>query len=295
MSSSPAWLTVALTTLATSTTPTPHDAFTSGIRAVPTTHVLHHLNRWSRHVWRPAVSPRALSALTRAPSTPDVTQLADGAVVLLSALVDAVRRCDATAWLGVLGVMFLADDPWAVDVGLHQAPDADRASAAMHTLFAQPQLLADAAKLSQHVPDFANGDEQHAPSHEAFAELRCRIAALQLQLDDVTAVVRRNEKNTTDLLSSFHFWSLLLLDELRGYRQENLASDSRGGRDAAFEAFSRQLSGTDGSQSGSDRGERREAPASPPRNPANNVTDPPALVHKQRPKRVFRDGKWVVL
>lgn len=139
----------------------------------------------------------------------------------------------------MIAVMFLSDDPWTVETGrcsTQHSQDIDRAIQTMSFLCENTSLLdAVVAQLTSTVfidptsESLADGVARSEGSvdtpvftsniaGESTAELRCRVAALQLQLDDVTAIVRRNERNVKDLLSSFHFWSLLLLDELRGYR-----------------------------------------------------------------------------
>lgn len=315
MTTSPAWLTIALTSLA-ATSDSPEAVLASGIRSLPTPHVLHHLNRWARHVWRPAVTPRSLSALTRAPAREPLQALGSGAVSLLAALVEAVKRCSVSQWIDVLGVMFLADDPWTIEVGRNvHAESVDLAAAAMRTLYENVDMTADVAGLfanrldvkKELLHDFEVGTSAH---DESFAELRCRVAALQLQLDDVTAVVRRNEKNTKDLLSSFHFWSLLLLDELRSYRKQERGERSGSGaggdgQDGILEMFPKSIAqlinrpGTasaaggsasesiDSSILGSSEGTSGTGASGGTRMPKGGKLD------GQRSRRVFRDGKWV--
>lgn len=307
MSSSPAWLTIALTSLSSDTDVEPAAVLASGIRPLPTPHVLHHLNRWTRHVWRPAVTARALAALTRDPDVEQLEALGAGAVSLLAALVEAIRRCDAAAWVDVLGVMFLANDPWSIDVGrVGAAKDVDRSAAAMTALFERKAgVLAEvASRSSLDGRDLVGEMDREGSAHgESFAELRCRVATLQLQLDDVTAVVRRNEKNTKDLLSSFHFWSMLLLDELRSYRAQ-LSGQSAGGSlqgngktegEGVFDSFARhvgqavgQIAGESSTDSCTARRDGAVPPAGAPGAKREGVDAP-------RVKRVFRDGKWVVL
>ena len=224
MSGSPAWLTIALTTLASETTTTnPSQLLNTGIRSLPSSHILHHLNRWARHVWRPAVNPSTLSSLTRSDFNEEkLNALGIGACSLLAALLEAIARCEAPAWLDVLAVLFLADDPWTVEVGrLAKPTDVDRATNIMRQLYEKREIVAKvSAALSKDGVELPPVEMELPPSTESFAELRCRVAALQLQLDDVTAVVRRNESNTKNLVSSFHFWSLLLLEEIRACKQQ---------------------------------------------------------------------------
>lgn len=303
---------------------------------------------------------RALAALTRSPTHDPLMALGPGTVALLSAILDAVRRCNVTAWLPVLGVIFLSDDPWSVDAGRVSATaDVDRAVAAMRTLFDSPALLtevsvhlarrtrdaetfasapfAPAAEDPDPTPDgstSAQPDQQHPPRRrhlrrsggidgeeenedtgdESFAELRCRVAALQLQMDDVTAVVRRNERITKDLLSSFHFWSLLLLDELRSYRSaaNNNSHSQTGVRspqisdgviDNLTQRMGRIVTGAASPPHSStlvppfapersviihDEAIRPAENRSPPLSTSSSISDNP------RPRRVFRDGKWIV-
>lgn len=309
MSSSPAWLTIALTSLSSDADVEPAAVLARGIRPLPAPHVLHHLNRWARHVWRPAVTTRALAALTKDPGVEQIEALGAGAVSLLAALVAAVRRCDAAAWVDVLGVMFLANDPWSIDVGrVGAAEDVDRSASAMTVLFERKAgVLAEVASRSiLDVNELRDEIDGEGSAHgNSFAELRCRVAALQLQLDDVTAVVRRNERNTKDLLSSFHFWSMLLLDELRSYKGQlsgrsagvslqgngNVKAEGEG----VFDSFARHIGEAVGHVAGDsslDPGTAGHDGAVP------SVGAPDAKregVDAPRVKRVFRDGKWVVL
>lgn len=223
---------------------------------------------------------------------------------LLAALVEAVRRCDAGKWADVLGVMFLADDPWAVEVGrVGDAKGVDRAAGAMRVLFEKKAgvLKEVAAKSALDVAEMVDGFEGEGSAHgESFAELRCRVAALQLQLDDVTAVVRRNEKNTKDLLSSFHFWSMLLLDEMRSYKAQISGrsagtslkgNESGSGRttegEGVFDSFARHVGQAVANVAGESSSDSSTA----------KVEGTPTTAGGEQPrsKRVFRDGKWVVL
>lgn len=312
MLSSPAWLTIALNTLASDQDVDPTLLLDDGIRVLPKPHVLHHLNRWARHVWRPAVTPRALAALTRQPTADTLTDLGSGALSLLAGLVEAIRRCDAGKWVDVLGVMFLANDPWVVEVGrVGDSKDIDRAAAALRLLYERKAgLLAEVA--SQSTRDvgshLGNDIDMDSSTHgESFAELRCRIAALQLQLDDVTSVVRRNEKNTKDLLSSFHFWSMLLLDELRSYKSQvsgrstgnsGRGTEGSGGREAdgMFDSIARHLGhaeSADGCET-SDRAPVKKTSESGLTNVVKPGVGSPRA-DAPRAKRIFRDGKWIVL
>lgn len=208
--------------------------------------------------------------------------------------------------------MFLANDPWVVEVGrVGDGKDIDRAAAAMRLLYERKAgLLAEVASQSSRDVGCYLGNEidMDGSTHgESFAELRCRVAALQLQLDDVTAVVRRNEKNSKDLLSSFHFWSMLLLDELRSYKSQvsgrstgnsGMGTEGSEGREAdgMFDSIARQL----GHAVSADSGERSDrAPAKKTSEGGvtkvvkTGVGSPRA--DAPRAKRIFRDGKWIVL
>lgn len=340
----------------------------SGIRHLAPSHILHHLNRWAKHVWRPAVPARVLASLTRTPSRDNLQTLGAGAVSLLSAVLDAVRRCAVTQWLSVLGVLFLADDPWSVEVGhIGSAVDVDRAATAMCTLFDERDLLSDVtAALALQARDAESraaapfdldaagttpptstswGHGREDTREESFAELRCRVAALQLQMDDVTAVVRRNERITNDLLSSFHFWSLLLLDELRGYRASApvptpvpsamtkaqttpLQTGSLPGHTGVLDSLSVRLgrigipptAGVAAVPTTSTAGGLSRRVATPPGKSAGTGNGPNTAAarelfgkaegskerlvdgrgsqgkgERRKPRRVFRDGKWVEL
>lgn len=199
--------------------------------------------------------------------------------------------------------MFLAADPWAIDVGHEEQAQVNKCAHAIELLFENSQQVAiTVAALNTETIELPVDGVFAASKDESFAELRCRVAALQLQLDDVTAVVRQNEKNTKDLLSSFHFWSLLLLDELRSYKHavrspvstptQSQAADMGAGlppmrplpagykRDGAsgdvYAAFS---AATNGAWSAKGN--------------ASIATSPRAPKGELKPKRVFRDGKWV--
>lgn len=347
--SSPAWLTIALTTLSSSVDDVPSEIFQSGIRRLPSPHILHHLNRWAKHVWRPAVSPQSLAELTRTPNRETFIALGFGAASLLAALVHAIRRCNAAAWRDVIAVMFLSADPWTVEIGYESVirdGDVDRAVNTMNFLYNQNQLLNDAVSQisSLQYNDEMNTIDQAISSSntEAFAELRCRVAALQLQLDDISTTVRRNDRNMKDLLSSFHFWSLLLLDELRGYR--SAVSDRPGPSKAptestnypnvdGFEALVRGVGPLREnvsplvhiSRGRSNSGHHSVGhttysynPSSSPPYPSSalaaahtsvsqddstsdaptghpSVADGRPIASPPRPKRIFRDGKWVLL
>lgn len=238
------------------------------------------------------MTPKALARLTDAPDEEALCALGAGAVSLLAALVEAVRRCEVDQWVDVLGVMFLADDPWVVEVGTaRHEQQVQRAAQAMRRLYEGGHLLTEAvSRMKPTVTEL----EADAPEGESMAELRCRVAALQLQLDDVTAVVRRNEKNTKDLLSSFHFWSMLLLDEMRGYKSmvAKLAP-TRDASDAGFESFAKGLTrGVEqagaaeiaSEQSGGESSGRAQSSGSLGKDSGG-----------ARPRRVFRDGKWVTV
>lgn len=356
-SASPAWLSIALTTLASSVEDLPADIVQYGIRHLPSPHILHHLNRWAKHVWRPAVAPHALTSLTRTPTRDSFVSLGYGAASLLCALVSAMRRCDASAWRDVVAIMFLCDDPWTIEVGREsniQERDIDRAIRTMPFLCDGHQMLNEAiAEISPIPPHEVNLDSEPvvASSYgDPFAELRCRIAAMQLQLDDITSTVRRNDRNVKDLLSSFHFWSLLLLDELRGYRafcteSTGVSKSGLDGRSSTtshtpFDCLVRrmgQMIGSSSSPPPPPTSVNSPATPSPPcldvsRAPsrANATVTPvarsalpaasaaPAGVSKPvyvsplqvvgacehggkmtpahaRPKRIFRDGKWIIL
>lgn len=304
MTTSPAWLTIALTTLS-STSSSPATVLNSGIRPLPSPHILHHLNRWARHVWRPSVAPRALSDLTQTPSRTLLLALGPGPIALLIALFDAITRCRVEQWLDVLGVMFLADDPYAVEVGRSAgSQDADRASSAMRALFANPGMLIEVANESEGEMSGVGVHElEDSHSGDAFAELRSRVATLQLQLDDVTAVVRRNEQHTKDMLSSFHFWSMLLLDELRSYRsrergehdggevRRNTGSDVVSNRVGALHVRPEKSSGGKGGCHSRYTTERDDGTRGGNICMTGNVDD----IEKPRLRRVFRDGRWVEL
>ena len=189
--------------------------------------------------------------------------------------------------------MFLADDPWVVEVGrARNSADVDRSSAAMRALYDHPDLLHHVSHAaSERRQESADALEETAVNGDAFAELRCRVAALQLQLDDVTEVVRRNEKNTKDLLSSFHFWSLLLLDELRSYKSQERAPDGSGSTEGMLDSLSRRMgqivNRSSGTLPGSAGDNSREG---------SRTGDKDARVRERRPtKRIFRDGEWVEL
>eukprot|EP00177_Eucheuma_denticulatum_P006902 GFKZ01012558.1.p2 GENE.GFKZ01012558.1~~GFKZ01012558.1.p2 ORF type:complete len:292 (-),score=41.64 GFKZ01012558.1:1341-2216(-) len=291
MSSSPAWLTIAFTTLCDSDT-SPAEVLRSGLRSLPSPHILHHLNRWTRHVWRPAVAPKALARLNDSPDEEALCALGAGAVSLLAALMEAVRRCEVDKWVDVLGVMFLADDPWVVEVGsVRNEHQVQRAAQAMRRLYEGGNLVAEADSRMKATFTELGAD---APEEESMAELRCRVAALQLQLDDVTAVVRRNEKNTKDLLSSFHFWSMLLLDEMRGYKSmvAKLAPP-REASDGGFDNFVKGLTG------GVPQAGAAETPSEQSGGESSGKAQSSGSLGKDstgaRPRRVFRDGKWVTV
>lgn len=227
------WLTIAFNTL--STVPeSPTSVLATGIRNLPSSHVLHHMNRWAKYVWRPAVLPSALSTLAYSPSTENVVALGGGAVTMLVSVLDAIRRCEVVSWLPVFAVMLLSENPWTIEVGsTTTVNDMDRVISTMSFLFDNAYVL-DKAVLELNgksddlpVERVADVTAVTSSQEEPIVELRGRVAALQMQIDDVTAIVRRNERITRDLLSSFHFWSMLLLDELRGYRavvSENASS-----------------------------------------------------------------------
>ncbi|CAN8073293.1 unnamed protein product [Agarophyton chilense] len=302
MSSSPAWLSVALSTLAT-VKEQPDEVLRTGIRKLPQSHILHHLNRWARHVWRPAISSEQLQVLTENPQPTSVEHLNAGAASLLVALLEAVRRCKAEPWLQVIGVMFLADDPWAIDVGHDKQLQVNKCVRAIEALFANSNAVESiASALNSETVELPVDGEFAATHDESYAELRCRVAALQLQLDDVTAVVRRNEQNTKDMLSSFHFWSLLLLDELRSYRlavRSPLNTPTQSQASAELSSglpLMRSLSpawriGTDLSEQGA----RGSSPVNSVSAVSPYASVPTAQSEAIRPKRVFRDGKWTTL
>lgn len=289
MSSSPAWLTVALTTLSTDNS-NPSQVLHSGIRSLPSSHVLHHLNRWARHVWRPAVNASALFAFIKSPDKESLSGLGASALSLLTALIETVRRCEAEQWVEVLGIMFLAGDPWAVEVGKEgNEKEVEKAVQAILWMFESEELVKE---VTAETTAMVREVDMEGMEGESIAELRCRVAALQLQLDDVTAIVRRNEKNTRDLLSSFHFWSLLLLDELRGYKaMVGRGASSEAGQGDALESLADSIGdavknrvGGDGVTEPSDDDlEKGRTQKSTERGTAG------------KPKRVFRDGKWITL
>ncbi|KAI0562351.1 hypothetical protein FGB62_61g153 [Gracilaria domingensis] len=305
MSSSPAWLSVALSTLA-AVEDQPAEVLRTGIRKLRQSHILHHLNRWARHVWRPAISAEQLQALTDNPHPSSVERLNAGAASLLAALLEAVRRCKAERWLRVIGLMFLADDPWAIDVGHENQLQVDKCVRAIEALFADSEAVASAAAaLNSETVELPVDGVFAASTDESFAELRCRVAALQLQLDDVTAVVRRNEQNTKDLLSSFHFWSMLLLDELRSYKMAVRSPTNTPSQPQAVSEMSaglpsmRPLSAawrTDLVSNDESRGSSASSTANGNVTPAAaSASGRPVKPEPNRPKRVFRDGKWITL
>lgn len=225
----------------------------------------------------------------------------------MAALLDAVQRCNARTWLSVIGVMFLSNDPWAIDVGEDAKVQLDICSVAIEQLFLDRKQVSEAAcKLNSEANELPVEEMTHTDSGDSFAELRCRVAALQLQLDDVTQVARRNEKNTKDLLSSFHFWSLLLLDEIRSYKNAAKGSSPLNATptqtDTAFDMPAgvppmrlintvdpRFLHGVDTGGNSSGETTLTGAPA------ASGSTSPRVAKTEGRLKRVFRDGKWVLL
>lgn len=224
------------------------------------------------------------------PDRESLSALGVGALSLLAALIETVRRCEAEQWAEVLGVMFLAEDPWAVEVGREGNEKAvDEAVRVANWLFEREEEVKEVmSKVIATVREVDVGGVEG----DSIAELRCRVAALQLQLDDVTTVVRRNEKNTKDLLSSFHFWSMLLLDELRSYKAmvgKSVSGDSTDGK--ALEKFAKSVGDTvkygineDSLSNGRDENLRKEQ--------SQGAVERGVGV---KPKRVFRDGKWITL
>lgn len=186
-------------------------------------------------------------------------------------------------------MMFLAGDPWAVEVGKEgNKTEVEKAVGAIRWMFERGEVVKEViARLTATVKEV----DVEGMESESIAELRCRMAALQLQLDDVTAAVRRNEKNTKDLLSSFHFWSMLLLDELRGYKaMVGKGASSECGQGEVLEslannigyAVKNEVGGDNIGEHGDEILKRRE----------QKSTERGATV---KPKRVFRDGKWTTL
>lgn len=238
---SPTWLTIALRRLGQNDPQQAERVAKDGLRVLNEGHVLHQLNRWARHVWRPAVETSRLDRFVRRPEGATLRLLGAAASGLLTELGAAVRRCEVDAWVDVLGVMFLHDDPWKVEVG---GDDWEEIGQAMRWVVEESDL--------HHHHDHVPIEE----SVEGVNELRCRVAMLQLQLDDISDVVRRNETRTKDLVTSFQFWSKLVLDELRAYKSsvDNLTTTP-------------------------------SPPSSTPSSSSGSAVP--------RPRRIFRDGKWV--
>lgn len=307
MSSSTTWLNIAFTSLSNpspSTSTTADAILLHGLSPLPRTHILHHLNRWAKVVWRTAVDACALAEFRRVASLDTLMALGTTAVSLLHATCTSMKQCHVLQWIPVIGIMLFADDPNALGdiithhhnintnnnghvhsagpvdvvddddavvhaqvgghdsvttttvtnlVDLDEMIQIDAVCAFLFKHHSQPLESAMShfssslssshssssssvstpatistfkASINNNNNNSTNDITNKSPATTATShrdddgdnddDIRGEISTLHAKVTELSSSVRRNEQLTNELLTSFQFWSMFLLEEVRG-------------------------------------------------------------------------------